>query len=202
MYVDGLHDMTGRTHDVAAITALGAVFFFTIGPSTTVTLSTILMSILANQIGGIAPDIDQPTAPFWRNLPIGGAVGRVVDKLLGGHRFITHSLIGVVLFGFLAHLLLTALHPLIPSANMTFVWFAFMIGLLSHLIMDTFTKEGVPWLLPVPIKFGIPPLRRLRITTGKFVENIIVLPGLIALNVLFYTTHYDTVLSIIHRHIQ
>ncbi len=194
--------MTGRTHDVAAITALGALFFFTIGPATTITLSTILVSILANQVGGIAPDIDQPTAPFWHNLPIGGPIGRIVDKLLGGHRFITHSLLGVVLFGLLARLTLTVLQPLIPSVNMILVWLAFMIGLLSHLIMDTFTKEGVPWLLPLPIKFGIPPLRRLRITTGKFVENIIILPGLVALNVLFYTTHYDAVLAIIHRHIQ
>ena len=62
--------MTGRTHDLAAITALAAVVLFE--PLRTVSLGTALAAVLANQVGGIAPDIDQPTAPFWRNLPIGG----------------------------------------------------------------------------------------------------------------------------------
>lgn len=191
--------MIGRTHDVAAATALGAVVVF--GPAHTMTLATVLVGILANQIGGIAPDIDQPTAPFWRNLPIGGAIGRVFDKLLGGHRFITHSLVGLALFGVLMHLLLVTLTPIMPHVDTGFVWWAFMIGMLSHLVMDSFTKEGVPWLLPIPIKFGFPPLRRLRIATGKIGEMLVVFPGLIALDIWFCASHYNHLVTLLHHYI-
>jgi hypothetical protein len=57
--------MTARTHDLAAITAFGLIVITQ--PVRPVTVATVLVAILANQIGGIAPDIDQPTAPFWRN---------------------------------------------------------------------------------------------------------------------------------------
>lgn len=192
--------MTGRTHDLAAITALGAITFLRTPPS--VTLGTVLLAVLANQIGGILPDIDQPTAPLWRNLPVGGAIGRVVDKLLGGHRFISHSLLGVALFGFLGHLLLVFLHPVMPHTNIGLVWWAFMIGLLSHLVMDTLTKEGVPWLLPIPIKFGIPPVKSARITTGKAAETLLVFPGLIVLNVWLYSSHYQLLRAFLHSYIK
>src|SRR5580692_3465976 len=99
--------MTGRTHDLAAISTLAIVFATTTIPA--LSLSTVILAIFANLIGGIAPDIDQPTAPFWKNLPIGKYFGKVFDKLLGGHRFISHSLIGLALFGFLFHLLLVFL---------------------------------------------------------------------------------------------
>ncbi len=192
--------MTGRTHDLAAITALGIVTFATTPPD--MTLSTMLIAVLANQIGGILPDIDQPTAPLWRNLPEGKIFGKVFDKSVGGHRFITHSLLGVAIFGFLAHLLLGFLHPIMPGVNSGYVWWAFMIGLASHLVMDTFTKEGVPWLLPIPFKFGFPPIKGLRITTGKFVETCLVFPLIIIFNIWFYSHHYQTVLNFIHHRLR
>src|SRR4029077_4239088 len=103
--------------------------------------------------------------------------------VLGGHRFISHSLLGVALFGFLTNLLLHVFQPLMPHANILLIWYAFLIGMLSHLVMDSFTKEGVPCLLPIPIKFGLPPAKRLRITTGKNMENLIVFPGLLIIDV-------------------
>jgi membrane-bound metal-dependent hydrolase YbcI (DUF457 family) len=114
---------------------------------------------------------------------------------------LTHSIIGLALFGFAAHWLLAFLHPIMGSVNVDLVWRAFMLGMLSHLIMDTFTKEGVPWLLPLPIKFGIPPLKKLRITTGKNAERWLVFPGLVAFNALFYAANYQHILNILHRHI-
>jgi inner membrane protein len=189
--------MTGRTHDLAAFTALSAVVIFHGIPE--ISLGTTLVAVTANLIGGIAPDIDEPTAPLWRNLPIGKYVGKVFDKLLGGHRFISHSLIGVALFGFLFYLLLQFLHPIMSSISITIVWWSFMIGLVSHLVMDSFTKEGVPWLLPLPINFGFPPLKALRITTGKIAENLIVFPGLLLINVYLYYTHYRLFLGLFHH---
>jgi inner membrane protein len=191
--------MTARTHDLAAITALSVVFL--VEPTRTITLSTAILCVLFNLIGGITPDIDQPTAPFWRNLPVGKYFGKVTDKLLGGHRFLTHSILGLALFGFLAHLLLVFLHPIMPHVNIGFVWWSFMIGMVSHLVMDTFTKEGVPWLLPIPYKFGFPPLKKLRITTGKAVETFIVFPGLAIFLAVFYWANYQAILAFLHHYL-
>ena len=192
--------MKARTHDVAAATALlGVVIVLPELP--TVTLSAVVGVIIANQLGGIAPDIDQPTAPFWRNLPIGGIFGRVIAKMLGGHRFLTHSLLGVALVGFLLNILLAFIGPLFPNTQMEYVWWAFMIGMVSHLVMDTFTKEGVPWLLPIPVKFGIPPLRKLRITTGKWTESFIALPVLLVAAAAICALNYDEIWTLLHRHI-
>lgn len=194
-----LTNMTARTHDLAAITALGVVVLTQ--PLRTVTLATAIVAVFANLVGGITPDIDQPTAPFWRNLPVGKWFGKVFDKLLGGHRFLTHSLLGLTLFGFLAHWLLVFLHPVMASVNIRLVWWAFMIGMLSHLIMDTLTKEGVPWLLPIPVKIGLPPLKAFRITTGHWVENFILFPALLIFNCWLYFVNYDKLLAILHHHL-
>jgi inner membrane protein len=191
--------MTSRTHDLAAISALG--FIVLLEPLRMVTLSTALLAVLANQIGGIVPDIDQPTAPLWRNLPVGGPIGKIVDKALGGHRFLTHSLLGVGLFGALAAGLLVFLHPLLTHTDIHLVWWAFIIGMVSHLVMDTFTKEGVPWLLPLPFKFGIPPIKELRITTGKRVETLIIFPALVILDVWFCAAHYQELRLLLHHYI-
>ncbi|MBX4201578.1 metal-dependent hydrolase, partial [Candidatus Saccharibacteria bacterium] len=185
--------MTARTHDLAAITGLVVVLINQ--PVRTVSVATAILVVIANQLGGIAPDIDQPTAPFWRNLPIGGYIGRFIDKMLGGHRFITHSLLGLALTGFLLDMLLNILSPIMPSVDTGYVWWAFMIGMVSHLILDTFTKEGVPWLLPIPIKFCLPPVKSMRITTGKNAEKLLFF-GLLAFNVWYISSHYTKMVDI------
>ena len=191
--------MTGRTHDLAAFAALSAIVLFE--PLQTITLSTAIAAIVANQIGGIAPDIDQPTAPLWRNLPAGKYVGKLIDRGMGGHRFLTHSLLGIALFGFLTKILLQFLHPLTPHINDNLVWWAFIIGMISHLVMDSFTKEGVPWFLPIPVKIGFPPMKDLRITTGKMAESFFVFPA-IAIGVLWlYASHYNKLLALIHQYV-
>jgi inner membrane protein len=191
--------MTSRTHDLAAFNALAGVVLVTTSTQT-ITLATLLIAVLANQIGGITPDIDQPTAPFWRNLPIGGFFGRLIDKMLGGHRFITHSLIGLGVFGFLSQMLLHFLHPIMHSVNSHVVWLAFMIGMASHLVMDSFTKEGVPWLLPLPFKFGVPPIKSLRITTGKRAEALLFF-ALVTFDIWYCSTHYARLIDLFHKRI-
>ena len=191
--------MTGRTHDTAALTAL--VVAVALHPLPNFTLATALVALLANQIGGLAPDIDQPTAPFWRNLPIGRLFGRFADKLLGGHRFLTHSILGAGLLAWLANWLLIFLHPIMPHVDIHLVWWAFIIGLLSHLVMDSFTKEGVPWLLPLPYKFGFPPLKALRVTTGQFFESVIIFPGLVVINIWLCSKYYPQIVHFIHTRV-
>lgn len=188
--------MTGRTHDLAAFTALVGVL--AIIPAHRLTFATVIAALVANQIGGIAPDIDQPTAPLWRNLPIGGTFGRIIDKLLGGHRGLSHSILGLALFGYLVDRFLNFIHPITPHIDNHIVWLAFMIGMISHLVMDTFTKEGVAWLLPIPVMIGFLPVKALRITTGEWIENFIVIPAL-AFAIIFILSHnYGHMVAIVH----
>jgi len=190
--------MTGRTHDLAAFTALGIVAVSQ--PIPHMTLGTLLIAITANLIGGLAPDIDQPTANLWRKLPAGMVVGELIAPILGGHRFISHSLLGLFLFGFgLKYLLLLISHTVLVDMNI--VWWAFMIGFISHLLMDTITREGVPWLFPIPFHFGIPPLKFMRVKTGGFVEKSIIFPVLLVFNAYFYYIHYHFFLHFIKNYI-
>lgn len=191
--------MTGRTHDLAAFTAFTVVVLAE--DFGTVTLSTVILSIVAVLVGGITPDIDQPTAPFWRNLPIGKYFGRLFDDLTGGHRFLTHSILGLILFGFAAHWLLIFFQPVMPHVNIGYVWWAFMIGMISHLIMDSFTKEGVPWLLPIPVKFGFPPTKHLRLTTGKRIETLVIFPVLAVSTIWLLASHYNQLVLLVQNHI-
>src|SRR5688500_1792810 len=93
--------MTGRTHDLAAFTALALVVATTTIPK--ISLATVMVAFGANMIGGLAPDIDQPTARLYRNARGGTLLKKVITPLLGGHRYISHSLIGVIIFGFVVH---------------------------------------------------------------------------------------------------
>ena len=72
-----------------------------------------------------------------------------------------------------------------------------MLGVTSHLIMDTFTKEGVPWLLPLPFKFGFPPVRAWRITTGKKAEMLVILPLLVAAIVWLCSVQSDMLAALV-----
>lgn len=190
--------MTGRTHDLAAFTALS--YIAATHPLPNMSFATVIVAVSANLIGGLTPDIDQPTADLWNKLPGGGVVGKILYPLLGGHRFISHSLIGVVLFGYGAHFLLDLMHSFL-LVNMGIVWWAFMIGYVSHLIMDTFTREGVPWLFPLPVKFGIPPFKSLRMKTSGMMEKSIMFPALMIITGYIYYSHYSVFIDIVKHHI-
>src|SRR5258708_3945234 len=125
--------MTGRTHYLAAFTAI--TYVVASGHLLHMSLSTVCVAFAANLIGGLTPDIDQPTAALWHKLPGGTIYSRLITPFLGGHRFISHSILGIVIFGALAHLILQLMsHSLLT--NMNIVWWSFMIGFISHLFMD------------------------------------------------------------------
>lgn len=190
--------MTGRTHDLAAFTALSYVIVTTHPEK--ITLATALVAFSANMIGGLAPDLDQPTANLWRRLRGGSILGRIVSPLIGGHRFLSHSIVGIFLAGAIVKAILGMMKGIL-LVDMNIVWWAFMIGFISHLIMDLFTHEGIPVFFPIPFKIGIPPLRFLRIKTGGIVEKSFVFPMLIFINGYLYYSHYRTVLEFL-RHLR
>lgn len=191
--------MTGRTHDLAAFTALNYVVVTqSLEP---ISLSTALFAFGANMIGGLAPDIDQPTATLWRKIRGGSLVSRLISPMLGGHRFISHSILGILLFGFITDRFLTAASSTI-RVDMNIVWWSFMIGFVSHLVIDTLTREGVPWLFPIPIRFGIPPIKFLRLKTGGLIEKSFVFPGLLILNAYLLYIHYEKYLDFFKNYVK
>lgn len=191
--------MTGRTHDLAAFTALNFVFLSV--PLTEMSLLTALTAFGANFVGGLFPDVDQPTSDFWDNFRGGTFISRYVTRFLGGHRHISHSLIGVALLGFLSQKLLGALQSTI-LIDMNIVWWSFMIGVISHIVFDMLTKEGVPLLWPLEWAFGLPPIKFLRMRSGYFVENMIVFPGLLVINILLVYGYQGKFLDFFHNYIK
>lgn len=184
--------MTGRTHDLAAFTAL--TYVIATKDIASMTLATAFVAFSANMIGGLAPDIDQPTATLWRRIRAGSLLGRVIHPLLGGHRYISHSILGIFLFGYVLSISLGHLGKIL-LVDMEVVWWSFMIGFISHLIMDVFTRDGLPLLFPIPFKFGIPPIRFLRIRTSGVVEKSFVFPMLLLINIYFIYTYYGRFLD-------
>lgn len=191
--------MTGRTHDLAAFTAL--TYIVATQPLPQMSLATVLVAFGANMIGGLAPDIDQTTGDLWGRIRGGSVLSRMISPLLGGHRYISHSILGVILFGFLTQKFLE-LSKGVLIVDGPIVWWAFMVGFVSHLLMDTFTRDGVPWLFPIPIKIGIPPFRFLRVRTGGLFEKSFIFPGLLIFNIYLFYTYHSKFLDFFHNYIK
>lgn len=191
--------MVARTHDLAAFAALSAVAAY--APLQEMSLSTLLVALGANFIGGLAPDLDQPTADLWRRLPAGNIFGRILSPLFGGHRMIAHSIVGAFLIGLGIRWLLTLMNTVL-LVDMNIVWWAFMIGLVSHIFMDMLTKEGVPLLFPLPWKFGFPPIKSMRVKAGGMIEKSIVFPGLMVITGAIYYLHYAKFLDFFRTYLQ
>ncbi|MFA6005835.1 MAG: metal-dependent hydrolase [Patescibacteria group bacterium] len=189
--------MTGRTHDLTAFTFLITAAYVTIPH---ITLATTVTALAAAMLGGIAPDLDQPTARLWNRLPAGSIIGRIIHPLLGSHRLISHSLFGMSLIGLGLLFLLPQLGTVL-LVDMNVVWWAFMLGYLSHLVVDTITKEGVPWLFPIPIRLGIPPFKFLRLTTGGMIEKGIIFPGLLIFDGYLVYQHYHRFVVLFTQHV-
>lgn len=92
-------------------------------------------------IGSLLPDIDHPGSLLGRRMKVVSVIGL-------GHRGWTHSFLGFGIFTLLAYVI-------IPKYLLGFV-----IGYLSHLILDSLNPSGVAWLIPFSKKrfhiIGIP----------------------------------------------
>jgi inner membrane protein len=186
--------MTGRTHDLAALTALNIVFISQ--PPSAISVATAFGALGACFMGGLAPDLDKSTSDFWDKIPAGSILGKLISPLIGTHRHISHSLIGLIIFGVGIKYLLNVASGVV-LINMDIVWFSFMIGIVSHLIMDTLTTEGVPWLFPLPFHIGFPPFREYRVKTGGVVEKFVIFPLLLITNGYLFYNFYTIYLKLL-----
>ncbi|PIS07350.1 hypothetical protein COT78_03890 [Candidatus Berkelbacteria bacterium CG10_big_fil_rev_8_21_14_0_10_43_13] len=146
-------------------------------------LSTSLAIILffSTLLGASTPDLDTPAGGLWQKIPAGSILSRIVRPVfIGGHRHLSHSLIGMGIFIFLYSLLLKWLglfFPLLPITSY-YILLSFVLGYASHLFADSLTEDGVPLLFPLDYHFGIPPnpFQKVRIKTGQWFENLVVYP--------------------------
>lgn len=125
-------------------------------------------------LAALGPDIDSKgsTGSQLLGWPTEG-LSFIIRKSFGGHRKITHSLLGIAI---VCGLLFAA-----AKAGMAdWVALAMGYGWVSHVLSDSITVQMCPWLWPLPTKFGIPLVR-----TSHDSENKVVVPITIFLSVCF-----------------
>jgi inner membrane protein len=165
--------MTARTHDAFAFASLVTVAAYY--PPESLTLFTLFACLVGNITGSLIPDMDQASNRLWDLLPAGDEVGKVFRRVFIKHRTLTHSLLGVFLiYKALEWLLPKFLNTNFVDVNVVFA--SIMIGYISHLVADSFTKDGLPLLFPFKITFGIPPISALRIKADSWIEKYAILP--------------------------
>lgn len=186
--------MIQRTHDLAAVALVS--FRFLVAPPQVMTWETLVGIGVFTILGGMIADIDNVASPAWRHrlLPWDSKSTR---DFLQGHRNVSHSIIGLLLFSFLVGILL----DLVSLSNLDhrIIQEAFFLGHLSHLLSDSLTIQGVPWFYPIPFKFGFPPFSFLRVRTGGWVEKLLVFPGFLALTIWMYINYHTVVIDIFHK---
>ena len=186
--------MTARTHDAFAFASLITVAAFF--PPESLNLATPLVSIVGADIGALIPDMDGAGNRLWDLLPAGDKMGKILRRIFYKHRTLTHSIIGVVaIYKLLEWVLVRLLNP--GFLDEKIVLAAIMIGYLSHLLADSLTEEGVPFLFPLRINFGIPPIKKWRIKTGRWFENFVIYPAVWIYLIWFINTKSDVLTKII-----
>jgi len=142
-------------------------------------------------LGALAPDIDNARSTIGQHA---GFVSKGIQHI-AGHRTFFHSLFGLVVVGtfiwaaqyavglFLFNNLgLTAGEQLASGvgpggsfhSGLGVAFVGFLIGYFLHLVADSLTLGGVPWLWPNRTRFGFPPERTWRFKSGSREEPIVV----------------------------
>ncbi len=181
--------MLARTHDVIALAAL--LTLTVSAPPQQITVATVFVALIGNVVGSLIPDIDEASNRLWDLLPAGSVVGKVADKLFFKHRTFSHSLFG----GFLLYVFLSWLVPLIFNPEFItpdVIIASVMVGFGSHLLADSFTRDGIPLFWPIPFRVGIPPIPVLRLRTGSWVEKVVVFPAVLVYIVWLIFSNQDS----------
>ena len=150
--------MTGKTHIMGGIAATTVMATFTdYDPA---------WFIFAGAIGGLIPDICHGGSKIGRKFPL---LSKLINTLFG-HRTFTHSLLFLLLVGFVLSLI---------TSNRSFI-IGVIIGMISHFLLDSMTKQGIKLLYPVNITIRFPFTTK----TGGTVETLVLL-GLTLLTIYF-----------------
>ena len=196
--------MNGSSHVVFGVAGAVAVDSFlhlsgpaVFGGSTTVTGALIAQKAIFYgfaALGALTPDIDNARSTLGKRL---GPVSKGIQHVAGHRRFF-HSIIGLIVMGALIygaqvgigialertgadsatrHLgdALTGVLPGFNSAQgLGIAFVGLLVGYFLHLVADSLTTGGVPWLWPSHARFGFPPNHKWRFKSGTWVEKVVV----------------------------
>lgn len=195
--------MEGPSHVVfglAGAVVLDSIFHLSgpaiLGAPTAPTADQIALKVIfygVAGVGALVPDIDNARSTLGRRL---GIVSREIQKH-AGHRTIFHSLVGMAMAGAVvfaaewgvAYLFGAQGWSLTAEALVAQVaLIALLVGYGLHLVADSLTLGGVPWLWPLHERFGFPPKRSWRFRSGSWVEPVVVVAVAVAV-VLGLWTH-------------
>ncbi len=126
--------MTGKTHIIGGIAASLAF--------AQITHYDPVILVCAGTIGAILPDICHGGSKIGRSFPV---LSKIINTLFG-HRTFTHSLLFLVLIG----LLLNALGVNEAASA------GFLVGMVSHYVLDMATKNGIKLLFPFKMTIRFP----------------------------------------------
>lgn len=121
--------MDGKTHLVAGVLAGIGIVALENKLGTGNNLDKVLL-IVGCGLGSLLPDADYPEAPMGRIIPL---------WIFFKHRTYTHSIFFMILVGVIG---------LIFHANL-FLILGVMLGILTHLILDSTTPMGIKWFYPL-----------------------------------------------------
>ncbi|MDQ3098660.1 MAG: metal-dependent hydrolase [bacterium] len=164
--------MVGKSHQMVGFATVYTYAVLTQTPY--LNTQTLVAALLCITLGSLTPDLDSQENKLYTLLPFGHKVlAEVGERAFGKHRTISHSLIGVTIAWFLSYWLIFMI-PVENGFNLTALWYAYMLALISHLFADFVTKDGIPLLWPISFKFGFPPFKFMRMRTGGWIELYIV----------------------------
>lgn len=118
--------------------------------------------ISSSVIGSLLPDIDHRGSYIGRRAKI---VSTVVNKTLG-HRGAIHS---PIIMTSLTGILYFLLKQKIQSSLLLFGCLGLLVGIFSHILLDSFTIGGIPLLYP----FSKKKYSLLKISTGGVGESLV-----------------------------
>ena len=139
--------MTGKTHIIGGLAA--SLAFAQVSSYDPV----LLMG--AGVVGALIPDICHGGSKMGRTFPL---VSKVINSLFG-HRSLTHSLLFLFVIGVL-------LNAFVSNES---VVAGILVGMVSHLLLDMATKNGIKLLFPLKIRVRFPLTTR----TGGVVESLV-----------------------------
>ena len=149
--------MNGRTHmagGVALACGLNITGAFADSP---VKLAALIGSSL---IGAVILDIDKKNTTISNRHP----VVSFFTRLFTTHRGFTHSLLSMVITGSLVYIISSAIVPNLKNP----VCSGYLLGYLSHLILDMLNPKGVPLFFPCKVKISLAGIK-----TGGITEAVI-----------------------------
>lgn len=158
--------MNGPSHmaagTAAAIGAVAASQYLGFGPE--FPAWSVIPAVMIGRVAGLIPDMDEPNSminrggwmprfgPFRGLIKLIGLIVSIPMRALGyllkgtlGHRGGTHSLSMAIAFSLLIAILTTTT---LGTSSEWIPWTVFF-GYLSHLLTDSMTRHGVPWLWPL-----------------------------------------------------